>query len=323
METATLIPALAFGSVFLLVHGLRTHKQRSAKLARQLGRFTGQPSATMPAATSAGLFRARRRLSRVGGLDSYLERRGFAAGVDRELATADLPLRVGEYVLIRWLSALGMALIFAVGFRVPLAAVPGAAIGYILPAVYVGMRRRKRSNRLDEQLVEALMLMAGGLRAGYSFLQATEAIVRELESPIRDEFEAVLQDLRVGVQMEEALVTLAERTGTEEFDMMVTAVLVQRSSGGNLAEILETIAFTIRERMRIRREVSTLTAQERMSSYVVGVLPIVAFVFLTFANPGYLDLLFGTMAGRLLLAGAVGLELIGFVIIRKIVDIKL
>jgi tight adherence protein B len=324
MDSAYAIPALAFGSMFLLVHGLRTQQQRSEKLARQLGRFTGKPSATsMPAAQSAGLFRARRRLSRVGGIDTFLESKGFAAGLDKQLAGADLPLRVGEYVLIRWLCAVGMALLFAVAFRVPLAAVPGAIVGYVVPAVYVGFRRRKRMNRLDEQLVEALMLMAGGLRAGYSFLQATEAIVRELQSPIRDEFEAVLQDLRVGVQMEEALVSLAERTGTEEFDMMVTAVLVQRSSGGNLAEILETIAFTIRERMRIRREVSTLTAQERMSSYVVGALPIVAFGFLTVANPQYLDLLFGTNFGRLLLAGAVGLELIGFVIIRKIIDIRL
>jgi tight adherence protein B len=239
------------------------------------------------------------------------------------LAGADLPLRVGEYMLIRWLCALGLGLVFAVFARVPLAAVPGAIVGYMLPAVYLGFRKRKRMGRLDEQLIEALMLMSGGLRAGYSFLQGAEAVVRDLESPIQDEFRALLQDLRVGVQMEEALPALAQRAGTEEFDMMVTAVLVQRSSGGNLAEVLETIAHTIRERLRIRREVATLTAQERMSSYVVGGLPVFAFAFLSFINPGYLDLLFGTDFGRLLLAAVVGLELIGFFIIRKIIDIRL
>jgi tight adherence protein B len=192
-----------------------------------------------------------------------------------------------------------------------------------MPAMYVWRRTKQRTSRLDEQLVEAMMLMAGGLRAGYSFLQGAEAVVRDLDDPIREEFAALLQDLRVGVQMEEALTGLARRTGSEEFDMLVTAVLVQRQSGGNLAEILETIAQTIRERMRIRREVQTLTAQERWSSYVVGALPIVAFTFLTFINPGYLDLLFGTSMGRLLLGAAIALEIVGFFIIRKIIDIQI
>jgi tight adherence protein B len=318
-----MIPLLAGGSMFLLVYGLRTANQRSEKLARQLGRFTNRPTMTAEPIQSGGLVRARRRLSRVRELDSFLERQGISAGVDKELAAADIPLRVGEYVLIRWLTALGVALAFGLAFRLPLAAVPGAAIGYLIPGVYVGFRKKQRMGRLDEQLVDALMLMAGGLRAGYSFLQGAEAVVRELDAPIRDEFGSMLQDLRVGVQVEEALLSLAKRTGTEEFDMMVTAILVQRTSGGNLAEILETIAHTIRERMRIRREVSTLTAQERMSSYVVGALPIVAFGFLTFINPSYLDILFGTDMGRMLLAAAVGLEIIGFFIIRKIIDIKL
>ena len=323
MDFSSMIPLLAGGSMFLLVYGLRTANQRSEKLARQLGRFTNRPTLTAEPIQAGGLSRARRRLSRVRELDSFLERKGFSAGVDKELAAADIPLRVGEYMLIRWLVALGLAAAFGVAFRLPLAAIPGAAVGYMIPGVYVGFRKKQRMGRLDEQLVEALMLMAGGLRAGYSFLQGAEAVVRELDAPIRDEFGSMLQDLRVGVQVEEALMSLAKRAGTEEFDMMVTAILVQRTSGGNLAEILDTIAHTIRERMRIRREVSTLTAQERMSSYVVGALPIVAFLFLTFINPAYLDILFGTDMGRLLLAAAIGLEVIGFFIIRKIIDIKL
>ena len=323
MNYGTLIPLLAGGSMFLLVYGLRAANQRSDKLARQLGRFTTRATVATGAVQSGGLVRARRRLSRVRGLDSYLERKGLSAGIERELASADVPLRVGEYMLIRWLCALGLAFAFALAFRLPLAALPGAAAGYLIPGFYIGFRKKQRMGRLDEQLVDALMLMAGGLRAGYTFLQGAEAVVRELDAPIRDEFGGMLQDLRVGVSVEEALMSLSKRAGTEEFDMMVTAILVQRTSGGNLAEILETIANTIRERMRIRREVQTLTAQERMSSYVVGALPIVAFGFLTFINPTYLDLLFGTDLGRMLLAAAVGLEVIGFFIIRKIIDIKL
>jgi tight adherence protein B len=317
-----LIPALAFGSVFLLVFGLARGNQRSEKLARQLGRFAPRGGSAAESLEPGGLFRQRRRLSRFRTLDAFLERKGFATGVDEKLARADLPLRVGEYLLIRWLCALAVGGIAAVLLGLPLAAVPAAAAGYMLPAVVVWHRTRQRLGRLDEQLVDAMMLMAGGLRAGYSFLQGAEAVVREMDPPIRDEFGRLLQDLRIGVNIDEALTTLARRAGSEEFDMMVTAVLVQRQSGGNLAEILDTIAHTIRERMRIRREVQTLTAQERMSSYVVGALPIVAFTWLTFINPDYLNLLFGTTSGRMLLGGAVGLELIGFYIIRRIIDIK-
>ena len=317
-----LIAGSAFASVFLFVLSLGHRNERSERLARQLGRFTNNRT---PAESLApgGLFRQRRRLSRFGALDRILERKGFAAGLDEKLARADVPLRVGEYLLIRWLCALAVGIAAAVFMQWPIAALPGAALGYMLMPVYLWHRTKERMARLDEQLIDAMMLMAGGLRAGYSFLQGAEAVARELSSPIRDEFNSLLQDLRVGVAVEEALISLARRTGTEEFDMMVTAVLVQRQSGGNLAEILETIAHTIRERMRIRREVQTLTAQERMSSYVVGALPIIAFTFLTFVNPGYLDLLFGTLQGRIMLGASIVLELIGFFIIRRIVDIKL
>jgi tight adherence protein B len=318
-----MIPLLAFGSVFLLVYGLARRDARSEKLARQLGRFANPKGGAAAPLAPGGLFRQRRRLSRFGTLDAYLERRGFAAGVDEKLARADLPLRVGEYMLIRWLCALALGGIVALLLRFLLAAVPGAALGYMVPAMFVWRRTGQRIARLDEQLIDAMMLIAGGLRAGYSFLQGAEAIVREMDGPIREEFGRVLQDLRIGVNMEEALTALARRTGSEEFDMMVTAVLVQRQSGGNLAEILETIAHTIRERMRIRREVQTLTAQERWSSYLVGSLPIIAFTWLTFFNPDYLNLLFGSTSGRLLLGAAVALELIGYYIIRRIIDIKL
>jgi tight adherence protein B len=317
-----LIPGFAFVSVFLFVLSLGHRNERSERLARQLGRFTNNRT---PAESLApgGLFRQRRRLSRFGTLDRILERKGFGTGLDEKLARADLPLRAGEYLLIRWLCALAVGIAAAVFLQLPIAALPGGALGYMLMPVFLWYRTNKRMARLDEQLIDAMMLMAGGLRAGYSFLQGAEAVARELSAPIRDEFNALLQDLRVGVAVEEALTSLARRTGTEEFDMMVTAVLVQRQSGGNLAEILETIAHTIRERMRIRREVQTLTAQERMSSYVVGALPIIAFAFLTFVNPGYLDLLFGTLQGRIMLGASIVLELIGFFIIRRIVDIKL
>ncbi len=317
-----LIPLLAFGSVFLLVFGLHRSNQHSARLEHQLGRFTNAGRGGASARPSGGLSRQRRRLSSFRTLDVLLERRGFAAGLDKELASAALPLRVGEYLLIRWLLALGLGTTAAIFLQLPLAAVPGAALGYMLPALYVGFRKRHRSGLFEVQLVDALALMAGGLRAGYSFLQGAEAVVRELPSPIQDEFGALLQDLRVGVPMEEAVIGLSRRVPSEEVDMLATAILIQRTSGGNLAEILDSIAYTIRERLRIRREIMTLTAQERMSSYVVGALPLISFVFLKLSNPDYLDQLFATVLGHVLLGAAIGLEIVGFYVIRRIIDIK-
>src|SRR5919198_3641710 len=168
MELTTspyMIPALAFGSVFLLIWSLGQSNQRSERLARQLGRFTANRSVSEAGAAS-GLFRQRRKLSRFGALDRMLERKGFAAGLDDKLARAALPLRVGEYLLIRWLCALGVAVTAAVFLRSPLMLLPGAVIGYMLPAAYVWHRTRQRMSKLDEQLVDAMMLMAGGGRPG-------------------------------------------------------------------------------------------------------------------------------------------------------------
>lgn len=318
-----LVPLLAFGTVFLMVVGLQRSSQRSGRLEHQLGRFTQAGRTAAVGQTTGGLFRQRRRLSTFRTLDVFLERKGFAAGIDKQLARAALPLRVGEYLLIRWLMALGLAASIAILTRVPILAVPGAAVGYVLPALYVGYRTRQRNGQFEVQLVDALALMAGGLRAGYSFLQGAEAVVRELPAPIQEEFGALLQDLRVGVSMEEAVVALAQRVPSEEVDMMATAILIQRTSGGNLAEILDSIAYTIRERLRIRREIMTLTAQERMSSYVVGSLPLISFAFLKMTNPTYLDQLFATSLGHVLLGAAIGLEIVGFYVIRRIIDIKL
>jgi tight adherence protein B len=202
-------------------------------------------------------------------------------------------------------------------------AVPAGVVGYMLPAFYVRTRQRQRADEFELQLVDALALMAGGLRAGYTFLQGAEAVVRELPSPIRDEFSSLLEDLRVGVAMEEAVLTLARRIRSEEVDMLATAILIQRTSGGNLAEILDNIGYTIRERLRIRREIMTLTAQERISSYIVGALPIACFVLLTINNPAYLSNLFDIPLGHVLLGAAVVLEIVGFYIIRRIIDIKI
>lgn len=324
MDSLALAPALAFASVFLLVYAIQQGlDRRTRNLSERLSRFTFEGRVVAGEAATHDLLRRRRRFSTIATLDRFLNRQSFASRMDSALAAAGLPLRVGEYLFLRWAGALTLAALASNSLDSALLAVPAGVAGYFLPALYVGFRTRQRADLFNQQLVDGLALIAGGLRAGYSFLQGIEAVVRELPDPIRGEFRTVLEDLRLGVPAEEALLGLARRVPTEDVDMMVTAMIVQRTSGGNLSEVLDNIARTIRERIRIRREVNTLTAQERMSSYVVGGLPIVAFGTLMMVNQEYLDLLFTSTLGHVLLAAAAALEVIGFYVIRRIVDIRL
>lgn len=324
MDSLALAPALAFASVFLLVYAVQQGLDRRARnLSQHLSRFTYEGRVIAGEAATHDLLRRRRRFSTIATLDRFLNRQSFAARMDLALAAAGLPLRVGEYLFLRWACALTLAALASNSLDSALLAAPAGVAGYFLPSAYVGFRTRQRADLFNQQLVDGLALIAGGLRAGYSFLQGIEAVVRELPDPIRGEFRTVLEDLRLGVPAEEALLGLARRVPTEDVDMMVTAMLVQRTSGGNLSEVLDNIARTIRERIRIRREVNTLTAQERMSSYVVGGLPIVAFATLMMVNQEYLDLLFTSTLGHVLLVTAATLEVIGFYVIRRIVDIRL
>lgn len=325
-ESVLLLPFLAFGAMLLLVIGVQgLFQQRSARLTTHLGRFTASAVDTgrSQRAQNEDLRRAKRRFSRFAVLDRYLGRQGFTEGLDRELAAAAVPLRVGEYLLVRWACALVAGGAAGSLSGIWMAALPAGVVAFFVPVVYVRYLRARRLALVNEQLIDALALIAGGLRSGYSFLQGIEAVVRELPAPVGEEFRVVLEDLRIGVPVEEALGGLVKRVPTEDVDMLVTSMLVQRTSGGNLAEILENLSQTIRDRIRIRREVNTLTAQERMSSYVVGALPIAAFAFLSLTTPDYLDLLFAETMGQVMLAGAAVLEVIGFIVMRKIMDIGL
>jgi tight adherence protein B len=317
-----LIPVLAFATTSVLVWGIQVivgGRQRT--LAARLATY-GHPSGVIATAPPAGIIRVGRRRIALPGLERALSRGGYADRVADDLARADVPLRVGEYLLVRWLVSVAVAYVLwrATG-QFAIAAVLGV-IGYFLPRLYVRFRRARRARILEEQLVDGLTLMASSLRAGFSFLQAVEAVTREHPAPISAEFKLLLEDIAVGATVEDALCRLAERTDSEELDMAVTAMLIQRSTGGNLAEVLENLATTVRERMRIRREVHTLTAQQRYASYIVGALPIIMFGLLAAMNPKYLFALFGTELGHLLLAVAIFFELIGFIVIRWLMDIN-
>ncbi len=254
-------------------------------------------------------------------LSSDVADKRFAIRVQRDLARANLKLRVAEYYYIRIGAALGLGLVLGV-LRDPLSGVFGVILGYFLPRFYVGRRIGGRLGAFNKQLADTITLLSNSLRAGSSFLQSIELVSRETPAPMGEEMGRVVREVNLGLGMEEALANLVRRIRSEDLDLMVTAIGVQQQVGGNLAEILDTIAFTIRERVRIKGEINTLTAQGRMSGYLVAFLPIGIMFALNAINPSFMQPLFTETLGRIMLGVGAVMMTIGFFAIQKIVDIK-
>lgn len=198
----------------------------------------------------------------------------------------------------------------------------GFLLGYKVPEVILEIVRKKRARKLNAQLPQALGLLANGLRAGYSFPQAIAVITKEMEAPIADDFGKVLRENAYGKPMEEALEDFSKRTDDEDLDMFITTLLIQMNVGGDLAEILDTISETIRERVKLKGEIRTLTAQNRMSAWVVGIMPF-ALALLTYkASPEQAHSFITNPIGMIMAIAAAVLMLIGVLAIVKIVNIK-
>ncbi len=254
-------------------------------------------------------------------LSSDVADKRFATKVQRDLARANLKLRVAEYYYIRIGLALGLGLVLGV-LRDPLSGVVGLVLGYFLPRIWVGRRIGGRLSAFNKQLADTITLLSNSLRAGSSFLQSIELVSRETPAPMGEEMGRVVREVNLGLGMEDALANLVRRIRSDDLDLMVTAIGVQQQVGGNLAEILDTIAFTIRERVRIKGEINTLTAQGRMSGYLVAFLPIGIAVVLNMINPAFMAPLFTQTIGRILLGVGGVMMIIGFFAIQKIVSIK-
>jgi tight adherence protein B len=271
----------------------------------------------------------------LANLNKVVEGRDFGANLARELARADLRLKPSEYLFI-WLgSIVGVpVLLFILGFflsalQSPLALLIGMLIGFMLPRFWLNRRKNGRLNAFNKQLPDTITLIANALRAGSSFLQAIELVVRESRPPISVEFSRVIREVNLGLPFEQALENMVRRVRSDDLELMATAISIQHQVGGNLAEILDSIAYTIRERIRIKGEIRTLTAQQRLSGYVVGFLPIGLAGFLFIAAPGFMDPMFanppaiaGLPAGVVILLFGGFMMFIGFMLIRKIVDIE-
>lgn len=316
---------LAFASITLFVIALggmraapnQEFVDRLSRLRRQADLAERARAAEIEQARAEGLSPLARLFSAFGRI---FDKSSWAKRFEAELERADWPLRGGEFVGLLLLSAAGGAFIglILVGGRGILLAPLGAAAPYMA----LKLKQRNRKKQLDAQIGDMLSLVSSSLKAGYSFLQALETVSRESPPPMSTEIMRTLRTMNLGKPTEEALLDLGERTQSADMDLVVTAVMIQRQVGGNLAEVLDKIAFTIRERVRIRGEIKALTAQGRMSGIIIGALPLALGVFIGMMNPSYIGLLFSTGIGRAMIGAAIVSELIGIVFIRKIIDVE-
>ncbi|MDD7196016.1 MAG: type II secretion system F family protein [Acidaminococcus fermentans] len=243
--------------------------------------------------------------------------------LDLMMIQAGLPLLGKEYVAIAGGLAVLVFLVTAVAGRSLVTGLLGGILTVFGAVIFLQRRISRRKEAFERQLADCLTLVSNSLRAGFSFLQTMEIISREMQPPMSTEFANVMRNTSLGRTMEDALQEMDQRVGNEDFSLVITAVLIQQQVGGNLATILDTIRETISERIRLRREVGTLTAQGKFSGLVLTCIPIGLGLFFAVASPEYLRPLLTTSIGKMAIGAAVVMEIIGYLIISRIVDIKI
>jgi tight adherence protein B len=329
---------LVFAGILLLVLGLTT-SGGSAGISARLERYAaGRNEVTASAGSaqpSAGIGEMLGQSVALARLNRVVEQRDFGASLARDIARADLKLKPGEFIAIWAMTIVAVPFIFftlglvLTPLQSPIALLVGAGVGFFLPRMWLGRRRAGRLNAFNKQLPDTITLIANALRAGSSFLQAIEMVVREGQPPMTVEFGRVVREVNLGLAFDVALDNMVRRVRSDDLELMATAITIQHQVGGNLAEILDSIAFTIRERVRIKGEIRTLTAQQRMSGYLVAFMPIALVGILFVIAPKFLQPMFdnppgilGLPAGVIILSFGGFLMFIGFVLIQRIVAIE-
>ena len=244
-----------------------------------------------------------------------------------QLERAGLALKLHEYVALRVLLALvAFVVVLALGNGHALAFLLGivaGVVGYMLPAFYVRTRITRQVRKFNDQLADMLTMVANSLRAGFGLLQGLDLAAEQSQPPMSTELHHLLRDTRMGASIETALESMGQRVSSYDMDVIITAILIQRSVGSNLSEVLEKVAHTIRERARIQGEINTLTAQKKLSGLVIGLMPPAVVLMMLAVNFEYMSMLFTDPLGRFLLVLAIALDIAGILIIKRIVSIDI
>jgi tight adherence protein B len=313
---------LAAFVIFVAVLGVGARNRRERELARRMGADElAQPSEVEAERSEPGLaswipepvVAVAERLAEAGG---------FAKGLDRKLDRAGLLLSSGEFLAANAVAALLGLLLGALALRSPLFTFILTVVGAAIPSILLSVAISRRTNRLHGQLADVVTILASSLRAGHSFSQALEVASREVGDPAGPEFQRVVAEVRLGRPVEQALNAMAVRVGSEDFKWAILAVNIQREVGGNLAEVLDIVADTLREREVLRRQVKVLSAEGRFSVKILIALPFLIGLYIAKVNPGYMDLLFSTRLGWVFLGTGSALMALGIIWARKLVKIN-
>jgi len=328
--TVYLIAFIAALGVMAIFYGLSQRRRASADLQTRLAEYgVVDPGGAAAAGLEAPPANFRERLARI--FQPAADRIGQGdvkkgkPSLQDQLAKADLKLRTSEYLGIQ----IGLTvLLFLIGFirfggiyGIAQALVMGV-VGYLIPGFYVKFRQRRRLKAFNNQLGDTLLLLSNALKAGYSFAQAIDTVSKNASPPIAEEFARCVREMNLGGSVEESLSHMVKRIESDDLDLMVTAVAIHRTVGGNLAEILDNIAFTIRERVRIKGQISTLTASARSSGQLITSLPIVLAVFMYFATPTYFKPMTEQPVGWIIIIIAIVMIIIGNFVMGKVTAIE-
>ena len=335
MDTMSIaVAGVAALAIIVLAVGVAT--SGGSGISDRLERYAAKPKEIKPESSGqGGVAELIAQSAALNQLNKAVEQRDFGANLARDIARADLHLKPSEFLMIWAGTIVGVPLVMFLLSPVlpalgnPIFLLIGLLIGFFIPRFWLARRKNGRLGAFNKQLPDTITLLANALRAGSSFLQAVELVVRESRPPISTEFGRVIREVNLGLPFDQALENMVRRVRSDDLELMATAISIQHQVGGNLAEILDSIAYTIRERVRIKGEIRTLTAQQRLSGYVVAGLPIGLAAFLFVAAPGFMEPMFanppsvlGLPAGVIILAIGGFMMFIGFLFIRKIVDIE-
>ena len=315
MSPILIVGLIAGLAVFLLFFGLaRVVGQGKENVDARLDRYASR------AGTEGKQQEKETRF--VESVDKVLVKQDFAANLATELARADLKLTVTEYLIACVVSVLIMFGLGTVLLHGPVFGLIAGIVGFFIPRFYLRIRQGQRLKAFNNQLADAVTLLANSLRSGYSLLQSMDMLAIQLPPPISTEFKRVVREIGLGISNEEAFQNMLRRMDSDDLDLMITAINVQHEVGGNLAETLDNIGHIIRERVRIKGEIQTLTAMQRTSAYIVTALPIIMTVIISMLNPEYMSTLWTTLCGWIMMITAGIMLVMGYIIIRKIVNIE-
>jgi tight adherence protein B len=314
-----LVLAAVFGGTLLIVIAAYSYFARERIAAREAVRQRLLGDAAIAAAGNVSILRED-RASSLEFLNRLLEGKNLTASLADQLDRAGLKQTVGAFLLT---VALGGAIGFLLGRLLnPVAAVVFTVLGVLVPFVNLKRLRGKRTTAFETQLPEAIDMLVNAMKAGYSLQAAMKFVGDEMSAPLGPEFARFYDEQRLGMDVRVALLNLQGRVDTLDLKMFVTALLIQRESGGNLAEVMTNLSSVMRDRKAFRGELATLTAEPKMSAIVLGLLPVVLFVLINVMNPDYMKPMYQTPTGHLLLAYSVVSVIIGYFVLRNMGNIE-